>query len=209
MSDLDYLPTSLPFEVDKYALNGLSVYLDQLVAWNKVINLSAFSNREKIMRELIVDSFYLANFLEGFFAKDASPLSADLGAGAGLPGIPLRLLWKAGSYTLVEAREKRSLFLTNVLSRLKLERTNVFHGTAEKFFAMQDDVKKPDCIISRAFMPWPKLGSLCAPHLDDNGLLIVMANQKAPADLGMWRLFQDYSYPVEDKSRYLWALKKK
>lgn len=212
MADIDYLPDylphSLPIEVDEPALDGLSAYLDQLLAWNKVINLSAFADREKIMRELIVDSFYLAHFLDALFPKNSAPLSVDLGAGAGLPGIPLRLIWKAGSYTMVEAREKRSLFLTNILSKLKLERTGVFHGTVEKFFIMQDPVKKADCIISRAFMPWPKLGDLCAPHLADEGLLIVMANQKAPQNLGSWLLFQDYSYPVADRLRYFWALRK-
>lgn len=209
MPDIDYLPPTLPFEADQTSLDGLSAYLDQLVAWNRVINLSAFESREKIMSELIVDSFYLADFLGRLFPGDAMPLTADLGAGAGLPGIPLRLLWKAGSYTMVEAREKRALFLTNVLSRLKLERVNVFRGTVEKFFAIQDAIKKPDCIISRAFMPWPKLGSLCGPHLEQTGLLVVMSSQKAPSHLGSWQLFQDYSYPVAGKNRYLWALRKK
>lgn len=209
MLDIERLLPSLPYEVDKTSLDGLSAYLDLLVTWNRVINLSAFDSREKIFSELIVDSFYLADFLDTLFPKNAMPLSADLGAGAGLPGIPLRLLWKAGSYTMVEPREKRSLFLTNALSRLKLERTNVFRGTAEKFFAIHDAIKKPDCIISRAFMPWPKLASLCEPHMENNGLLIVMANQKAPANLDRWQLFQDYSYPVADKIRYFWALRKK
>lgn len=209
MQDIERLLPSLPLEADKAALDGLSLYLDQLVAWNRVINLSAFESREKIFSELIVDSFYLAHFLGGLFPADAMPFSADLGAGAGLPGIPLRLLWKAGSYTMVEAREKRALFLTNALSRLKLERTNVFRGAAEKFFKIHDALKKPDCIISRAFMPWPKLASFCEAHLENTGFLIVMAKQKAPENLGKWRLFQDYSYPVNDKMRYFWALEKK
>lgn len=206
MDDKDYLPSTLPLELDEEALEKLSLYLDQLVAWNKVLNLSAFDNRGKIVQELIADSFYLADFLNSIFEKNSSPISADLGAGAGLPGIPLRIVWHMGTYTLVEAREKRALFLTNVLSRLKLPRTRVFRGMAEKFFQTQDE--KINCILSRAFMPWPKLGMFCHPHLADSGFLIIMANQPPPTETIGWSLVRDYSYPVGEKTRYFWALRK-
>lgn len=206
MADKDYLPSWLPLEADAAALEGLSLYLDQLLAWNKVLNLSSFNNRQKIIQELIADSFYLADFLKNLLGKDASPLTADLGSGAGLPGIPLRLVWSAGDYTLVEAREKRALFLANVLSRLRLPRTYVFRGMAEKFFQGLD--RKLDCIVSRAFMPWPKLGVFCGPHLDSSGFLIVMANQPPPKDAAGWSAARDYSYPIGDRTRYFWALRK-
>lgn len=206
MADKDYLPSGLPLEMDAAALEGLSLYLDQLVAWNKVLNLSAFNNRQKIIQELIADSFYLADFLENLFGKDACPQTADLGSGAGLPGIPLRLVWSAGRYTLVEAREKRALFLANVLSRLKLTRTYVFRGMAEKFFQSLD--KNLDCIVSRAFMPWPKLGVFCRPRLSGAGFLIVMANQPPPKDADGWGLARDYSYPIGERTRYFWAMRK-
>ncbi len=207
MSDKNFLPSDLPLRLDEETLKGLSIYLDQLLAWNKVLNLSAFNNREKIMQELIADSFYLADFLTGILGEDARPFTADLGAGAGLPGIPLRLVWRAGTYTLVEAREKRALFLTNVLSRLKLPDTFVFRGMAEKFFQSAD--RKINCIVSRAFMPWPKLGAFCYPHLDESGFLIIMANQKAPDKLDNWLLASEYSYPVGERTRYFWAVRKK
>lgn len=207
MSDETYLPATFADRLDARAKADLALYLDQLIAWNKVLNLSGFDNREKIVRELIVDSFYLADFLSSLFPDVSAPETVDLGAGAGLPGIPLRMLWHAGQYVMVEAREKRALFLSNILSRLKLPATSVFRGRAENFFADSD--KKPDCILSRAFMPWPKLSDFCFPWLSDRSCLIVMSNRQAPTDLKSWSLYQETSYQIQNRTRYLWAMRKK
>lgn len=207
MADKDFLPKDLPLAPCAEALQGLGEYLDMLAAWNKSLNLTGFDDRARIMRELIADSFYLAHFMSALFVKGAQPFSADLGAGAGLPGIPLRLVWHAGSYTMVEAREKRALFLINALSRLKLPDTFVFRGKAEKFF--QAAGRKMDCIVSRAFMPWPKLGEFCRPHLAKGGFLIVMANEKAPKDPGPWRAAEEYPYASGNRTRWFWALAEK
>ena len=111
-----------------------------------------------------------------------------------------------GSYIMVEAREKRSLFLTNVLARLKIPATSVFQGRVEKFFSPPRPAA--DCILSRAFMPWPRLEAFARPFLKDDGSLIIMANQPPPADLSGWRLSQDFSYPVGERQRHFWALRK-
>lgn len=204
MSDRAYLPPDLPIELDATVLASLGLYLDRLLAWNKVLNLSGFNDRAQIIRELIADSFYLVAFLKELFPAAASPLTVDLGAGAGLPGIPLRMVWQAGHYTMVEAREKRALFIANVLSQLKLPATSVFRGRAEKFFNTQ----KADCILSRAFMPWPKIASFCWPYLHANGILLIMANQAPPENMENWELLRQASYPVAGRERYFWALRK-
>ena len=204
----DLPPELLPSALGEEGRASLSAYLDLLIAWNKALNLSAFHDRETIMRELIGDSFHLAALLESLFPQQAAPFTADLGAGAGLPGIPLRLLWQAGDYVMIEAREKRALFLANALARLKLPGARVFRGRAEAFFASEARQRPLDCVVSRAVMPWPKLGRFCRPSLAEHGLLIVMANQKAPEALDGWRLIEDRPSPAAGKTRHLWALRK-
>ena len=183
---------------------GLALYLELLQKWNARTNLVGPRRWQEVMETLVVDSLYLADFLEGL-GLDA-PRCLDLGAGAGLPGIPLRMLWSRGSYTLVEVREKRAVFMTMVLNRLKLASTDVFRGRAEDVLSKGD---RADLILSRAFMPWPRLLKFALPMLAPDGRLVVMANEKPPSPEEIssgWRLVGHSSYPVAGKERYFWVL---
>ena len=129
-----------------------------LMRWNKRMNLVGARTWREAARDLLADSLELAVFLrtlqkEGLMP--AAPVVWDLGAGAGLPGIPLRLFWPAGDYHLVEARQKRSIFLADMCARLELPRTFVHGERAETFFAAHEG--QGQVVVSRAFMPWKAL----------------------------------------------------
>lgn len=206
MSDANFLPDDLPVMPGEEAVALLSSYLDMLVAWNRALNLVGCGNRKAIVSNLIGDSFHLAYFLDDILKNNDDPEIADLGAGAGLPGIPLRMVWQKGSYAMVEIREKRALFLSNVLSRLKLPRTRIFRGAAEKFLAAG---APPDCILSRAFKPWPEMLKMCAPRLAPAGLVVIMANQPPPNSVDGWETAAAYSYKTGAKTRWFWAMSAK
>ena len=123
--------------------------------WNRVMNLVGARHWRDALDDLVMDSFHLNAFLRSQVlpALPASPSCWDLGSGAGLPGIPLRILWNEGDYWMVESRDKRTIFLSTVLARSPLPGTHVFHGRAEQFM----EGKKADLIVSRAFMPWKEL----------------------------------------------------
>ena len=192
------------------ALPGrLDGYLDLLLTWNRAINLTGGRNRAEILNRLIPDSFHLAAFLESpelsqLPALAGAPRVWDLGAGAGLPGIPLRMVWDKGAYTLVEAREKRALFLANALAALDLPRTTAFRGTAEALFAREP--LGADIILSRAFMPWEKLLTFCEPGLAPGSLLIVFASEACGTLPAPWRLAAERDYCVGQSRRWFWAL---
>ena len=137
-------------EVPQSALEPLAEYLEMLCQWNKAMNLVGPHTWQDMLTRLAVDSFHLAGFLDKLNLPEA-PLCWDLGAGAGLPGIPLRMAWTRGAYYMIEVREKRALFISSVLSRLQLPSTHIFRGPVEHFF--QGQYYKADCILSRAFMP--------------------------------------------------------
>ena len=192
------------------ALPGrLERYLDLLLAWNRAINLTGGCDAADILGRLIPDSFELAAFLESaplaqIPAMPAAPRVWDLGAGAGLPGIPLRMVWERGDYTLVEPREKRALFLANALAQLDLPRTTVFRDTAEALFAREPH--GADIILSRAFMPWEKLLPFCRPGLAPGGILIVFASEAGGDIPAPWRLLAERAYRVGGSRRWFWAL---
>ena len=195
----------LGFELPEAALVPLAGYLGDLVRWNKFMNLVGVSDWRKAFRTLIVDSLYLARFLnEGDVLGESEPLCWDLGSGAGLPGIPLRMLWQHGEYWLVESREKRALFLRTELARYPLPRTHVFHGRAEQFMGKG---RYADIVVSRAFMPWEKLLVFVKPYLAQNARVVLLLNEPVvlPGD-SEWRIVATNTYPVAGQSRMFTAL---
>lgn len=194
----------------------LAVYLDQLIKWNKKMNLVGKSGWKTVFDTLIVDSLFLADFLDGLKLADA-PLCLDFGAGAGLPGIPLRSLWQDGDYWLVEVREKRSMFMRSVLGRMKLPGTHVYHGKAEDALDRLSDAGQEataDLILSRAFMPWPKLLDFIRPMLrsdgERHGVAVILSNDPPPDESELpngWELGDVASYPAAGGERYFWSLR--
>ena len=122
------------------------------------MNLVGTRTAEDTFFTLVVDSLHLGRFLREDVEYSAAPCCWDLGSGAGLPGLPLRMIWQEGDYWLVEAREKRALFLSTVLAKYPLPGTHVFRGRAEAFMA-GPPARTADLIVSRAFMPWPGSGT--------------------------------------------------
>ncbi|MDR2744663.1 MAG: class I SAM-dependent methyltransferase [Desulfovibrio sp.] len=187
-------------------IEDLAVYLELLVRWNAAFNLVSLGGWREIFTDLAADSFYLADFL-ALLPLPRAPLTWDFGAGAGFPGIPLRLIWTRGEYCMVEGREKRAIFLSTVLALLKLKRTHIFRGTVENFFETRRPPSRARCIVSRAFLPWRELLDLTRAHLPPAGILIVFAVQETPSTLpAPWTLIDTYAYAVAGKSRYFWAL---
>ncbi|MCR5563836.1 MAG: class I SAM-dependent methyltransferase [Desulfovibrio sp.] len=197
----------LGFDLPQQALDGLFVYLDMLCQWNAVMNLTGGRTWRDVLTGLVADSFHLARFFDTLplpVAPDGSLDAADLGAGAGLPGIPLRLVWQKGRYTMVEAREKRALFISSVLARLCLPRTAVYRGRVEDFFAARGEAL--GLIVSRAFMPWRELLSLAAPHLCTEGVIVMLASQAPPkAAPEGWLLNGAREYTTCGRQRWFWA----
>ncbi len=198
----------LSVHVPEQILPSIELYLSLLMQWNKSMNLVGARHWQDCLTKLLIDSFYVANFLKSINLAD-KPMCWDLGAGAGLPGIVLRMLWDEGHYYLVEAREKRALFLQTVLTRIKLNQTYVFQGRAEEFFTQ---IKPAHMVISRAFMPWKDVLSLIKDHMDPLGKVIFLSLEPAPIkelDKLGWHLLNEQSYQVEHSTRILWAVQQK
>ena len=184
----------------------LAYYLTLLVKWNKSMNLVGPQGWEQVFHSLIIDSLHLADFLNSLELPE-SPVSLDLGAGAGLPGIPLRTLWQAGDYHLVEARQKRSIFMRTALRIMKLPRTHVFQCRAEK---IPQQTLPADLILSKAFMPWKELLVFVKPMLGPQGRVVILSNDPAPSvqelEVLGHVLESSKEYKAGDKIHYFWCL---
>ncbi len=177
-------------------------YLNLLVKWNRKMNLVGPSSWEEMLETLVVDSWHLADFLESLDLQD-DPWTLDLGAGAGLPGIPLRMFWPAGEYVLVEPRQKRAIFMNRALSELRLGRTRVAGVRCEQ---LPRELLPVDLVLSRAFCPWREFLDIARPMLKPAGMVVVLASSPEPDETPAPFCFcAGRSYPVQGKKRYLWA----
>ena len=212
LDELAELARLADFPLANATLQDLGAYLELLMRWNQKINLVGVQTWQAAFCELVADCLHLSDFMHTL-PLPVQPCTWDLGAGAGLPGIPLRLLWQKGSYCMVEAREKRALFLQNLLACRPLPGVTVFQGRAEAFLRGHQPA---DCIISRAFMPWKAVLELAENALAPAGLAVFMANDPPTAEMtdpqsSLWRLVCSHSYlsgcagRKKRIVRYFWA----
>ena len=128
-------------------LDQLSTYLDLLLRWNARINLTAVREPEHIVSRHFGESLFAArHLLVGGVGtppigtrssgtgnwQPATGNCADLGSGAGFPGLPLKIWAPSIHVTLIESQNKKATFLREVVRALKLEGVEVFAGRAEE-----------------------------------------------------------------------------
>lgn len=104
---------------------------------------------------------------------------ADIGSGAGLPGIPIAIARPDLQVTLIEPMARRADFLKETINSLDLKNTQVFHGRAEALFGK----RKFDFVTARAVAPLMKLVKLAIPLLKNQGFLLALKGEKASFEL--------------------------
>jgi 16S rRNA (guanine527-N7)-methyltransferase len=197
------LCSELGFSFARETGESLCRYLLLLEKWNRVMNLVGKARWQDVLGQLVADSFHLAGFL-GELPLPPAPECWDLGSGAGLPGLPLRMLWQAGRYTLVEAREKRALFLRTALIADPLPGVSVFQGRVENFLPTRP---LADVVVSRAVMPWPKVLELVGPRMAPGGRCVFLVLQPLPDALPRgWTAEAGKQYSLAGDTRYFWSL---
>ncbi|HGD7044840.1 TPA: 16S rRNA (guanine(527)-N(7))-methyltransferase RsmG [Streptococcus agalactiae] len=155
-------------------------YFRLLVEWNEKINLTAITDKEEVYLKHFYDS--IVPILQGYI--DNSPLSIlDIGAGAGFPSIPMKILYPEIDITIIDSLNKRINFLNILANKLELSGVHFFHGRAEDFG--QDKVfrAKFDIVTARAVARMQVLAELTIPFLKVNGRLIALKAAAAEEEL--------------------------
>jgi 16S rRNA (guanine527-N7)-methyltransferase len=141
----------------------LERYLDLLEKWNRVYNLTAIRERDRMITHHLLDSLAVLPHLHG-------KRVLDVGSGAGLPGIPLAVADASLQVTLLESNHKKSAFLNQAVGELRLtnaravtERVEAWR-TAERF----------DTIVSRAFTELAEFAALSRHLLAPDGVFAAM-----------------------------------
>jgi 16S rRNA (guanine527-N7)-methyltransferase len=134
-----------------------------LVKWNKVYNLTAVRDPLKILDRHIIDSLSVLPFLKG------SRL-IDIGAGAGIPGIPLAVTQIENQFVLLDSNRKKTRFMQQAKTELSLSNVSVVHSRVENY---QPD-QLFDTVISRAFASLKKMAQWSSHLVNEQGVLFAM-----------------------------------
>jgi 16S rRNA (guanine527-N7)-methyltransferase len=152
---------ALPFDDAQRA--QLLAYLALIVRWNAAYNLSAVRDPRDMVTKHLLDSLAVVPHL------DALPL-ADLGSGAGLPGIPIAIAQPERALVLVESNGKKARFLRECVRALPLPRVSVVAGRAEAGAG----TAPRGSVVARALASLDVLCRYAAPWLAPGGRLYAM-----------------------------------
>lgn len=149
-------------------------YADLLIEWNQKMNLTAILNKEEIYEKHFLDSI-LPSFSHTFHGT-----ICDVGAGAGFPSIPLKIVYPNLDVTIVEPLGKRIQFLKHLTIALGIE-VNLENKRSEDY--VLEKRAYFDIVCARAVANLTLLAEICIPLVKENGRFITLKGQKAQEEL--------------------------
>jgi 16S rRNA (guanine527-N7)-methyltransferase len=183
-------------------LNRISTYIDMLLRWNSRINLTAIRDPEEIVTRHFGESLFVARqlFPTGSAELSPAPGVADIGSGAGFPGVPIKLWAPDIALTLIESNHKKATFLREVARSLTLTDVNILNVRAEQVAQRFDLVTLR--AVERFAETLPDAARLLAPAA--RLALLITAPQIKTARSILQNVCWDAPLPIpESKSRIL------
>ena len=153
----------LQLEIPREQQTRLLQYLDFLCKWNKTYNLTAVRDASQMVTRHLLDSLSIAPHVSG-------QRCIDVGTGAGLPGIPMAILFPDQEFHLLDSNGKKTRFLFQVKTALRLDNMTVHQARVETF----NDAGRFDAVLSRAFASLQDMMQACRHLLTPEGRFLAM-----------------------------------
>jgi 16S rRNA (guanine527-N7)-methyltransferase len=177
--------------------------LDELLKWNAAYNLTAITDPVKMLTHHLLDSLSVQPALHGTTV-------ADVGTGAGFPGLPLALVDPGRRFTLIDSNNKKVRFVGHAAHLLGLTNVTAIHSRSESFKAQ----KPYDTVIARAFAALPELLKLVAPLCGPDTRVLAMKGKRPDDEIAgipaSWRVVEvrALSVPGLNEERHLVILQR-
>ena len=201
-------------KVPSNAPEQLAQYGHLLIEKNKVMNLTAITEPEKVAQLHMLDCAALLNCAD-FEGKTL----IDVGTGAGFPGLALKILVPSLKITLLDSLNKRVDWLNQVIDTLGLTEITAIHARAEEQALVKGYRDSFDLVTARAVADLRLLSELCLPYAKVGGAFLSMKSVDSQEELeqaahaiklmgGRVRGSQDYTIPGTDVSHRLLTIEK-
>ena len=156
----------LNIEITKDQLNRLELYYEILVEWNNKINLTGITEHDEVYLKHFYDSLTICRDIN---LNEIDSL-ADIGTGAGFPGMVIKILFPNLKVDLIDSLGKRIIFLNEVVNKLNLKNINIINTRAEEYALKVRE--NYDVVTARAVAPLNILLEYCVPLVKINGYFI-------------------------------------
>ena len=197
-------------EISDKSMNNFVIYMDNLIEWNKKINLTAIKKEEDIIVKHFVDSIFILKYING-------NKIIDIGSGAGFPGIPLKIAKNNLDITLLDSVNKKVLFMQDSIEKMGLKNIVAIHGRAEDYahnikYREQYDVATSRAVANMStlveyMLPFVKIGGVCICMKGPNSNEEIINSKKAIFELG-GEIREVKKYSIEGNDRCLVIIKK-
>lgn len=203
-------------KLNEIQLSQFEKYFEELVSWNEKMNLTGITERSEVYIKHFYDSLTLAFYVD----MNAVVSMADIGSGAGFPGIPLKIVFPHLQLAIVDSLNKRIQFLQHVVNELKLDKVRLVHGRAEDISRKNGFRDGFDLVTARAVARMAVLNEFCLPFAKVGGMFAAMKGTDPVEELkeaarsfkelrGSLRETFQFTLPVSDSSRHIIVVDKK
>ena len=155
-------------------------YFELLIEWNEKINLTAITEKNEVYLKHFYDS--IAPVLQGLIGNQELKL-LDIGAGAGFPSLPMKIIYPQLDVTIIDSLNKRINFLKLLAEELGLDKVHFYHGRAEDLAQDKAFRAQFDLVTARAVARMQVLSELTIPYLKVGGKLLALKASNAPEEL--------------------------
>ena len=164
-------------EISNEQINLFYNYMNLLLEWNNKINLTAITEENDVILKHFIDSLSISSYIE------ENETVADIGTGAGFPGVPLAIIKPQNTFTLVDSLNKRIKFLEEVKEKLDLQNITTLHKRAEEFGRDKLYREQYDVAVSRAVANLSVLVEYLLPTVKLGGRIICMKGSQIEEEL--------------------------